>query len=341
MNICHVNLASGYSGGENQTMTLIREQLRRGYQLSVITNPRSPLAMAARDAGCHVIETPHFLLKHGRSVTHGCDALHVHEAKAVYWALLQHLLTGIPYLITRRVDNPVKQKALLRLAYRRAARVIGLSSAIANEIEKALPSVATEIIPSSPVSYPVNPEAVSQIRQRFNGKFLVIQAAKLYRHKGYDVSIEAARLLQETHKDIQFCFLGDGPEESMLKNQASGLDNVCFTGKQSNMGDWFEAANLLIHPSHSEGLGSVILEASMAGLPVIGTCAGGIPDIIQDGENGLLIDPGQPQQLADAILRMRDDSSLIEHIHQHAPTCLEPFLISHTATRYEEIYQSL
>jgi len=168
---------------------------------------------------------------------------------------------------------------------------------------------------------------------------MVIQAAKLYEHKGHQVSIEAARILEQTHPDIQFCFLGDGPDEEKLRQQASGLTNVHFAGKQTNMGDWFAASDLLIHPSYSEGLGSVILEASAAGLPVIGTRAGGIPDIIRDGENGLLVDSGAPQQLADAIVRMREDSTLQAHIRERAPILLKPFEIAHTAERYEALYR--
>lgn len=310
-----------------------------GYELVVVANPKSPFADAIKELDCELILASHFLLKHSRSITQGCQAIHVHEGKAVYWALIQHLLSGCPYIITRRVDNPLKDKWLLKLAYQKAKYVVGLSSAITSEIIKRLPDLDAKVIPSSPVFYPRIEENVVAIRKRYEGKFIVIQAAKLYEHKGQDVAIEAARLIEQEFPQVQFCLLGDGPQEARLKALAKELSNVDFLGKQSNMGDWFAAANLLIHPSYSEGLGSVILEASSAGLPVIGTKAGGIPDIIEHELNGLLVEPGKPDQLAEAIIRVLKYQDLRGNMIANAPKKLEKFDIEKTAIQYQELYQ--
>ena len=163
----------------------------------------------------------------------------------------------------------------------------------------------------------------------------------MYQHKGHDVSIAAAKILANSAPNCHLYILGDGPEEENLKMLASGLQNVHFVGKQSNMGAWFEAADLLIHPSYSEGLGSVILEAQAAELPVIGARAGGIPDIIQDGENGLLIEPGDARTLAQAIISIRDDQTLRDTLRKGAETSLKDFAIEVCAKRYDGLYQNL
>lgn len=342
MRICHVNLASGFSGGENQTLQLIQQQLKLGYQLAVVANPKSPFFTHCRSLDVELHPCKQFLATHPRRLSKSHDIIHVHEGRAVYWALIQHLLYGTPYLITRRVDNPLKKKKLLNLAYRRAGSVIALSHAIKQAIQQCMPERTVEIIPSSPVRYETCEEAVEQLKQRyFQGEFHVIQAAKLYQHKGHDVSIAAAKILANSAPNCHLYILGDGPEEENLKMLASGLQNVHFVGKQSNMGAWFEAADLLIHPSYSEGLGSVILEAQAAELPVIGARAGGIPDIIQDGENGLLIEPGDARTLAQAIISIRDDQTLRDTLRKGAETSLKDFSIEVCAKRYEGLYQNL
>lgn len=340
MKICHVNLASGFSGGERQTLTLIKEQLRIGYELVVVANPKSSFADEIRKLDCQLVLCSQFLFAHNRRITRGCNAIHVHEGRAVYWALIQHLLAGCPYIITRRIDNPVKKKMLLNLAYRKAKYVVGLSTAILKEIQLRCPTAHIEKVPDSPVSYPTHEDEIKRIRAQFPAKFLIIHAAKLYDHKGFDVTIDCARLLESTQPTLHFALLGDGPEESSLKQRAKDVGNVSFMGRQNNMGDWFCAANLLTHPSYSEGLGSVILEASKAGLPVVATKAGGIPDIIEDGVNGLLVEPGNPEALANAIARIASDQGLREKIIQNATEKLRNFEISHTAKLYEKLYTS-
>lgn len=340
LRICHVNLARGFSGGEQQSLTLIEQQKALGYSVVVVCHPDSPLSDKVTALGCKVHHCQQFLRSHSAAITEGVDMVHVHEGKAVYWALIQHLLTGTPYLITRRIDNPLKDKRLLNFAYRRARHLVGVSHAIALEINKRHPQLQPQVIPDSPVSYHASTEGVRAIKLQFANKFIVIQAAKLYTHKGFDVSIECARALQHSHPGIQFCLLGDGPEEAALKKQAQGLDNLAFMGRQSNMGDWFEAANILIHPSHSEGLGSVILEASNAGLPVIGTRAGGIPDAISPEKNGLLVDIADAEGLAAAVVRMKDDHALVDTIRKQAPMVMEKFKIGNTARQYQMLYQT-
>ncbi|OOF00891.1 glycosyl transferase [Salinivibrio sp. MA351] len=342
MHICHVNLASGFSGGERQTLTLIKQQLAMGYRLTVVVNPKSQLADEIRALEqCQLVLCKHYTRRHERSITATCDLVHVHEGRAIYWALLQRLLHNVPYIVTRRIDNPLKKKWLSQLAYRKASALVGLSSEIIHQLEKHYPDAKLVKIPSSPVTYPVSQDKVEKIKAQFHRKFLVIHAANMYAHKGFDVTIKAARLLANTSPNIQFCLLGDGKEREALELQAKGLSNVHFAGKQTNMGDWFAAADLLVHPSYSEGLGSVILEAMAAGLPVVATRAGGIPDIIEHGVTGHLIEPGNANQLAQRIEDITQQDALQAHLiagsQQQAVTCD----ISQTALTYQTLYQKI
>ncbi len=341
MKVCHVNLASGYHGGENQTLTLIKHQIALGYQLTVVANPKSPFADAIRKLDCRLVLAKNYFQAHGKSVTQGCQLIHVHEGRAIYWALIQHKLHRIPYIVTRRIDNKLKKKWLANIAYHHASAAIGLSNEIVARIKEAYPDLTTYKIPSSPVSYPVQQQQVAQIREQFNDKFLIIHAANMLKHKGFDVTIQAARELESQHPQLHFALLGDGKERENLQQQAQGLTNLSFMGKQSNMGDWFKAADLMVHPSYSEGLGSVILEGLHAGLTAVASRAGGIPDIVEDGVSGLLITPGDSQALAKAIVDIEQNQDLRERLIAGAQHKLKDFYIEHTAMLYQDIYQKV
>lgn len=343
MHICHVNLASGFSGGERQTLQLITRQIKEGYQLTVVANPKSPFVTEIKKLNCRLVLTSHFLKQHKKSITADCDVIHVHEGRAIYWALIQSKRFNIPYIVTRRIDNPLKDKWLSNLAYSNAAALVGLSNEIVGKIKERHPEQVTYKIPSSPVNYSVEQDNVDTIWRRFANQFLVIQAANLLHHKGHETTLAAAKLLQEMDSTIHIALLGDGPEREQLENLAKeyALNNVTFLGKQNRMGDWFAAADLLIHPSYSEGLGSVILEAMGAKLPVIGSNAGGIPDIIDDQESGLLVEAKDAQALANAIYQIATDKPLRNKLITGGQDKLAIFDIKYTTSLYKDVYQSI
>ncbi|MEL0628042.1 glycosyltransferase family 4 protein [Psychromonas aquatilis] len=341
MHICHVNLASGFSGGERQTLQLIKQQVVEGYQLTVVANPKSPFVDEIKKLPVKLVLASHFTGAHHKKTTVDCDLIHVHEGRAIYWALIQKCLFNVPYIITRRIDNPLKDKWLANRAYSNASCLIGLSTAIVDAIKLRHPQANIQKIPSSPVFYPANEKFVAEIKTRFKGKKIIIQASNLLKHKGHRTSIEAFKLLEITQPDLHLVLLGEGPEKESLLAQSTGMKNITFAGKQSDMGSWFTAADLLIHPSDSEGLGSVILEAIKAGLPVIGSNAGGIPDIIEDRVSGLLIEAKNGESLASAIVAITSDSDLKACLQDGAQEKLKEFDITFTSSLYNTIYQSV
>lgn len=336
MKIYHVNLARGFSGGEQQTLALIKQHQKEKQPFAVIALTNSPFYKAVSDLDCEVITVRHYLLGHTISLPKDA-VLHVHEGHAIYWAALQHKVSQTPYIITRRLDNPIKKKLLTTFAYSNAAAIVGISSCVSDVVLKRLPQQYVVTIPDSPVTYPINHSEVTNIRERFKDKFLVIQAGNMIPHKGFDVTVKAAMLLKDPR--IHLCLLGDGKQRYELEEHASGLTNISFMGRQNNMGDWFAASDLLIHPSYTEGLGSVILEGMNTGLPAIGSRAGGIPDIIEHEKSGLLIEPGNAVDLAASIEKIANDLTLKNQLIEGGRNKLSSFMIKHTASLYFSVYQ--
>ena len=341
MYICHVNLASGFSGGERQTLQLINQQLKDGYTLTVVANPNSHFYKEVESLNCKLIAVKHYFFGHRQAITKNCELIHVHEGRAIYWAYFQSILFNIPYIVTRRIDNPLKKKWLASKAYSRASALVGLSCAIIEQLQCVYKNNLLYKIPSSPVSYSVKNDKVDEIKSRFSNKFIVLQASNLLVHRGHNTTLEAAEFLNDTHKHIHFVILGEGPERLQLEEKAKKLCNVTFVGKQVDMGNWFTAADLFIHPSYSEGLGSVILEAIKAGLPVIGSKAGGIPDIIEDEVSGLLFKSRDAAALAKAIERVEEDLDLQKKLKVGGKNKLKTFEVSTTSKTYEVVYKKV
>ncbi len=146
-----------------------------------------------------------------------------------------------------------------------------------------------------------------------NGKWVLHVANMNSEVKGHEVLIEAARLISANLGDIHFILIGDGPLRSGLENQARKAkleDVVHFVGRRNDTPELLACADLFLFPSLAEGMPNALLEAAAAGLPIVATSVGGIPEIIENGLNGMLVPPGNSQALADASIRLLTDHEL-------------------------------
>ena len=137
---------------------------------------------------------------------------------------------------------------------------------------------------------------------------IVLFASRLIVEKGVYVLLESIPLVVRKDKNVHFLIAGDGPEKVRMEEicRQKGIQgNVRFTGHITGdrLSEAFSCADLFAFPTyHSEGMPMVILEALAAGLPIVSTPFGAIPDILKDGINGFLIEPNAPERLAEKIL---------------------------------------
>ncbi|MCW8927219.1 MAG: glycosyltransferase family 4 protein, partial [Gammaproteobacteria bacterium] len=155
--------------------------------------------------------------------------------------------------------------------------------------------------------------------ERFAGKFLIGHIGALVNyHKGQQYLIEAARKLATKYPQMHFIFLGRGKDEAWFRELAQGLDNITFEGFVDNVGDYLEVFDLFAFPSLQEGLGSILLDAMRAKLPVVASNVDGIPDLIHQGRNGLLVPVCESQALEQAIERLYRDEALRKELSEQA-----------------------
>lgn len=147
--------------------------------------------------------------------------------------------------------------------------------------------------------------------------------------KGIDVIIKALSLLKQQGREVLFVHIGGlrngTPAEQnyaeslrLLAKELQVENQIVWLGKRADVQDILPLADVYVHPSRSEGLGSVLMEAAVAGLPLIGTRVGGIPEVIREGQTGRLIPPHDPHALAQALTQILDNPT--NNLGQQAQT---------------------
>jgi len=339
--IAHVNTARGYRGGERQTELLIQGLKRRGVRQMLIARRGSELARRVRDLRVEVREVSGGPLSVAFA-SGGAALLHLHEGRSVYGAYLRSLSSGIPYVITRRVDNPIGRHWLAHRAYRRAAAVAAVAPQIADIVRAYDPAIRVRVIHSGSTGFVVDAAKAATIRARFSGKFIVGHVGALDNaQKNQELIIRVARELERSHPSLQFVLIGGGDDEAMLKAAAQGLANVTFTGFVQNVGDYLAAFDLFILPSNREGIGGILFDAMEQGLAVIVSAVGGLPDIVHQDENGLLIEPGRPDQLRDAILALFAAPQRRRVLGSRGRELAKDFTAEAMCRKYVELYESM
>lgn len=341
MHIIHVNLAKGFRGGERQTTLLIDALAKRPEitRQTLVCQSSSPLREAlSQTNNVQFVNASSQLSGHGQAGK--ADIVHAHEAKAVHWAWLHQKLFRTAYILTRRVDTPVKRKWSNEVFYRNAHRCVAISSVIANEIGPLSPH-SIPLIPSAFAPSTLNAAVANTLRQAYHGHFIVGHVGALVdRHKGQRVLLEAARLLAQSHPDILFVFFGEGEDEALLRQESAQADNVVWMGFKPNINDYLPAFDLFAFPSRNEGLGSVLLDVMNARVPIIASEVGGIPDIVKQCETGLLVAPNNAELFAEAIVALKENDQLRETLASTAFSQLGHYSPDAMAEAYVTIYQA-
>jgi glycosyltransferase involved in cell wall biosynthesis len=142
---------------------------------------------------------------------------------------------------------------------------------------------------------------------------------RLSPEKGFDVLLHALAHLRARGADVELLLVGEGEQRATLAALADSLgfrDRVSLTGFQGDPRRCYEAMDLFVLSSLREGLPNVVLEAMAMEVPVVATRIAGVPCLIEEGQNGLLVEPGSAEELAAAILRLIEDNGLRERLRQ-------------------------
>ena len=183
-------------------------------------------------------------------------------------------------------------------------------------------------------------------RTRTSGDVLnVIAAGRLSREKGYDVLLEAVALIGKSAPSFVISIYGHGPDEEMLKNMADKLgitDRVKFRGFVDNIKPLLRRADFMVLPSRSEGMPNVVLEAWSQKLGVLSTAVGGVPEMIESGQNGLLVPSEDPKALSEGLLdALNNPGQMDKYGERGFETVRERYSYQKQAELLEKIYMDI
>ena len=252
------------------------------------------------------------------------DVLHAHWwLPAGLCALLASRLLGLPLVVTLHgtdvhlLRSPVLRRVGLAVL-RRAALVAVVSEDLHRLAVESLGLPPEQVVvlrmPVTRVAEPSPPPSGEPVR--------LVAAGRLSVEKGFDVLLEAMALAVADGLDVRLDLVGSGPEHGRLATLAATLDGrVRLIPAQPRDALWerMDAAQVLVVPSRREGLGLVALEAIARGRPVIASRAGGLPEAVCDGVDGVLVPPEDPRALADALRKLPLSPPTGAALERHAP----------------------
>ena len=165
----------------------------------------------------------------------------------------------------------------------------------------------------------VDPEVFRPSERVENAVPEILCVGRLTSAKGQHILLDAFNIIKEQGHKFRLTFIGDGEDRQSLENKVIELslsDDVCLTGAlgQERVMDYYRKADLFVLPSFAEGVPVVLMEAMAQEIPVISTRITGIPELIEHEKTGLLVTPGNVGELAEAIIRVLEDSSLGEKL---------------------------
>ena len=322
MKVLHVHRIGGIGGSERHLLTLLPALHERGVDvrfLGLDDPSRAPDPFYEHlSVPCERISAPRDLdsglaFRVVQAVRHvRADIVHTHLVHAdVYGALAARRLVS-----TKHNDDPFRTGAFRfveRALAARASRVVAITDALARfQVERVgIPKRKLVTIhyglDALPEAWGANPGDDIPA-----DAIVVLAICRLERQKGVDVAVRALARLRKREPRAQLVVLGEGEERERLERLARELDvPASFPGRVPDVAAWLRRASVLVHPVRWEGFGLAVLEAMLAGLPVVASRVSSLPELVQDGVTGLLVPPDDPDALAVALARALEDAETL------------------------------
>jgi glycosyltransferase involved in cell wall biosynthesis len=256
------------------------------------------------------------------------DVVHAHMFGSNLWGTVIGRLTGVPVVVAHEhtwsfEGEPLRRLLDRELIARWSDGFICVSRADRRkmiEIER-IPAERIRFIPNGIAPRAPTPGRDLRAELGVGSGPLVGAVGSLRAQKAYDVLIQAAARLRKDHPDLHVLIAGGGPEQARLEALISelGLGDIVFLlGRRLDTPDILAELDVAVCASHFEGSPLAVMEYMEAGLPIVATRVGGIPDLIDDGVHGLLVEPDSPIVLAQAIEDLLNDRSRASALGAHA-----------------------
>lgn len=324
----HIDTATSWRGGQNQVLLTALGLRAAGHRTLLVAHPDGELRRRAQEGLDFIPLAPsHELdLKAGWKLSRLLnrlkpDLVHAHDPHAVSMAALALSMSSIapapPLVISRRVDFHLKANSFSRWKYRQAAAFIAASDAIARILQGdgIDPSRIVTVHEGVDVAHIAHVPPLSVHAELWLPTHapVVMNVGALVPHKGQSHLVDAAAAVLRDVPDARVVILGEGALRSALEQRVRHLHlekHVVLPGFRADVLALLKTADVFVMSSETEGLGTSVLDAMACSKAVIGTTAGGIPEVVEHGVTGLLVPPRDPAALAHAIVMLLTDVPL-------------------------------
>jgi glycosyltransferase involved in cell wall biosynthesis len=277
------------------------------------------------------------------------DLVHANTLAAT-WAIDAAKLAHVPVVWHVREDPSYFDRASIAKYAGKVDRVIAISKWVKSALGFSPGKV--EVIYNAVEPPDLSGGSSEAIRKEFNikkGDVLVGQIGSISRRKGTDVFLKACAQVLKKRDGVRFLIVGDyipgerfKPTIDKLVKELRLEGKIIFAGTRKNIADVYAALDIVVSSSISEPFGRTLIEAMAAGKPVIGTSAGGIPEIIINEKTGIIVQPNDSKALADAIISLvNDEKKRKELALSGRKRAIEMFSIKDHVKKVEEIYEEV
>jgi glycosyltransferase involved in cell wall biosynthesis len=333
-----VDLETDWRGGQNQALLTAKGMIACGHEAQLVAIRDAPLARRAAEASIAVHEVASKAKRSSAALVlrkllsqKTFDVVHANEPHALTAAWLAGAHRKVPVVASRRVAYPLQNNAIARRRYLVARRILAVSRFVAvSVVESEIPADKVEVVYEGVEVPPaISSEVHERARQRWgvagNEKLLGC-VGYLLPEKGQESMLRAMAAVRAKFPGTRLLLAGDGPCRARLEELARQLDlqdAVIFAGFVEEIAQVYAALNIFVFPSLAEPLGTSLLAAMAWGLPVLAVASGGVPEYVQDGENGMLVAESNPALAADGLLRLLTNDSLSGQLGRNARRTIE------------------
>lgn len=357
--IAHVDDHLTWRGGQRQVIELIKGLNERHHRNVLICKATSELSKRARDAGINVVNLPlsseldivsalkiRQLIKRNK-----IDILHAHTSHAHTICLFAHLnIASCKLVVSRRVDFHLHNFFSRHIKYGPLVnKIIAVSDAIKRIlIEDGVDEERIVTIRSGFVQcYPYQFAHSVNIREKLGisaDTVVIVTVAALAPHKAHHVLMKAVNLVRQKYPKVIFLCAGEGEMRPTLERMITSLQlqsSVKLLGFVEDIGSIFQSADIFALSSDEEGLCTSLLDAMYFGLPIIATSAGGIPELVQDGVNGLIVPVGDHTLFAEKLIHLIENPERRKVMGLRSSELLKENMVDRTIEKTEEVYYNL
>ena len=366
MRILLLSTSMGMGGADQQLLSAAQELRSRGHEVLLISlTPLGAMGLEARRRG---IPTESLEMRRGFPDPRGLlrlsrlarswrpDIVHSHMIHANLMARALRLFGLVPALVS--TIHSVQEGGRARMAVYRLTNglvdrmtIVSEAAAAAFVSSGTIPRDLLRVIPNGVDTdrfRDVPPDSRESLRQALNlrNAFVWIAVGRFEAPKDYPTMLRAFAAVRQQHPDSVLLLVGEGPLRSnseALVHELGLNGSVHFLGVRSDVPELMGAADAYVMSSAWEGMPVVLLEAGAAGLPIVATSVGGNPEVVCDRESGFLVPPGDPEQLAEAMLRLSAvrESELRAMGNRGREHVRAQYGLSRMVERWEDLYEEV